>query len=716
MGVSWFLFLFLIQVFRFGDSFTVIRGDPVAASSFITENLERYRSKDAKYNWTEEYFENMPIDHFSFADDRRFNLRYFINLEHFQENGPIFFYTGNEGSLESFAQNTGFMWDIAPLFKAAVVFAEHRFYGKTQPFSNSSYETVKNLGYLSSEQALADFVELITWLKSDRIPKAFASPVIAFGGSYGGMLAAWIRTKYPHIVQGSIAASAPVFWFRNRDIKANIFGHIVTRTFKSSGCSTKVVNAAFKAIDELSKTEDGRKKLNKEFSLDEKSLIQKQEDGAFLAGFISEAMKSMAMIDYPYPANFLTELPGWPVKQVCRKFRRYYADANPNNVDVLKKVVSIYYNYTGKATSFCANPEKCAGPYAQLGDTAGWTWQACTEMVMPMCDSNLPNDFFPNTCPFTLEKYIQDCQTAFEKIGYTPILSRPDWVIKNFGGEFPGASNIVFSNGRLDPWSGGGWRDKNTREGSLVSIILEQGAHHYDLRGDHPEDTQEVRRVQDKKNTQMSTIEFDSNPVTIIPSMSSINESNKISRGSSFLDSPSEQKNRPHTTETMPVPTVVFPSISDPSTLIFSPPNSVPIEKRLITQPDPSTYVAPVKAAGDVSLSGLQLVQFLIKASLRLKEGTTQQGVQVRLSKLHESVTQNLLSEASLKKLNYIVDEIDRELYDEAWTDFEQFVAKFPSEAAGWSQGIRIMLIELRRNAQRQFLHRSSSAGTRKFK
>lgn len=67
----------------------------------------------------------------------------------------------------------GFMWDIAPQFNAAIVFAEHRFYGKTQPFGNDSYAEVKNLGYLSSEQALADFVELIVWLKNEVSQWAF---------------------------------------------------------------------------------------------------------------------------------------------------------------------------------------------------------------------------------------------------------------------------------------------------------------------------------------------------------------------------------------------------------------------------------------------------------------------------------------------------------------------------------------------------------------
>jgi len=57
------------------------------------------------------------------------------------------------------------------------------------------------LNYLTSEQALADFSTLIVYLKTS-LPGAANSSVVAFGGSYGGMLAAWMRIKYPNVVVG----------------------------------------------------------------------------------------------------------------------------------------------------------------------------------------------------------------------------------------------------------------------------------------------------------------------------------------------------------------------------------------------------------------------------------------------------------------------------------------------------------------------------------
>jgi lysosomal Pro-X carboxypeptidase len=57
------------------------------------------------------------------------------------------------------------------------------------------------VGYLSSEQALADFAYYLTSFK-ETTKGAANSPVIAFGGSYGGMLAAWFRVKYPHVCDG----------------------------------------------------------------------------------------------------------------------------------------------------------------------------------------------------------------------------------------------------------------------------------------------------------------------------------------------------------------------------------------------------------------------------------------------------------------------------------------------------------------------------------
>ncbi|KAH9366519.1 hypothetical protein HPB48_010327 [Haemaphysalis longicornis] len=73
---------------------------------------------------------------------------------------------------------------------------------KTAPlFSGASLQSRQKRGYLTTEQALADFARLIEHIKATA-PGAEKSTVVTFGGGYGGMLAAWMRLRYPHLVKG----------------------------------------------------------------------------------------------------------------------------------------------------------------------------------------------------------------------------------------------------------------------------------------------------------------------------------------------------------------------------------------------------------------------------------------------------------------------------------------------------------------------------------
>ncbi|XP_066291726.1 lysosomal Pro-X carboxypeptidase-like [Branchiostoma lanceolatum] len=411
----------------------------------------------------------VQVDHFSFANSDTFQLRYLVNDTYYKDGDPIFFYTGNEGDIEDFVKNTGLLIEMAPRFGALVIFAEHRYYGQSLPYGKESFKDPAHLGYLTSTQALADFAVLITHLK-ETVPGAANSPVFAFGGSYGGMLAAWIRMKYPHLVAGSLASAASIFQYPGiTDCEA--YSHVATRTFQRSGAGCpERIRSSWDVIQDLGKTDAGRHNLTSMFRLCEPLAA---DDMPTLVNWLVNLWMIYALTDYPYPADFLTPLPAWPVKEACHLIT--------SHEDVLSGVAAatkLYFNFTGQAV--CLDISQ---PY--YGGLA-WQYQACTEQIEPICSDGV-NDMFP-AIPWDLVAFSQACYQRWK------VRPRPYWAVTEYWGRnISAASNIIFSNGDLDPWSAG--CVLKSLSDSLIAIVMEDAAHHLDLRPSNPADPPSVLKA-----------------------------------------------------------------------------------------------------------------------------------------------------------------------------------------------------------------------------
>lgn len=473
----WFSFFSLLS-----STVSVAKFAPKFPSSLIIRPEQLLLSTKNQLYKTN-YFTQI-LDHFNYNPKsyQTFQQRYLINDTYWggaDKNAPIFVYTGNEGEIEWFAQNTGFMFETAPHFKALLVFIEHRFYGKSVPFGGEkdvAYSNTSTLGYLSSTQALADYATLITNLKQNL--SATDSPVVVFGGSYGGMLAAWFRLKYPHITIGALSSSSPILNFANLTSPYS-FNNIVTRDFRSESENCyKVIKSSWQQIDDTAKQHGGLDILRKSFRI-----CKNYIDANSLENWLYTAYVYTAMTDYPSPSNFLNPLPAYPVKQMCKAI-----DNPTTGNDTFAKLygaANVYYNYSGSATCFNLNDN--SDPH----DLGGWGWQACTEMIMATGGNN-KESIFPASV-WHYEDRVTYCNYRFN------VEPRPNWITTEFGGldiyrvlkRF--GSNIIFFNGLRDPWSGGGVL-KNISE-SIIAIVAKEGAHHVDLRFSSKEDPQWLKDV-----------------------------------------------------------------------------------------------------------------------------------------------------------------------------------------------------------------------------
>lgn len=109
--------------------------------NFEKQQVEKLRqSALGESTYQTKYFD-VAIDHFTNnGTSPTYKMRYLVN-DTFATvtNPPILFYCGNEGPIDAFYNNSGYMTEfLAQELNGLLLFAEHRYYGDSMPFGSES--------------------------------------------------------------------------------------------------------------------------------------------------------------------------------------------------------------------------------------------------------------------------------------------------------------------------------------------------------------------------------------------------------------------------------------------------------------------------------------------------------------------------------------------------------------------------------------------------
>ena len=462
----------------------------VVATTAAAETLFQRQGHPGAANCTTRWY-TQYVDHFTFGGrpgwPATYEQRVLTYSEYYRPGGPIFFYVGNEAPITAFADIAGLMWQNAEEFGAALVFAEHRFFGESFPSCRAEC-----MGSLSTMQAMADYALLMTNLTSPTGLFPDSKGIITFGGSYGGMLSAWTRMKYPNLVTGAIACSAPIGMV-SPDYDTSSYWSVVTRDASAAGgaapsCSQNVHSAIMAAFAML-ETAEGAAALSAMFG--SCGNLPSGEAGKKEFGqFVQAAWDVMAMGNYPFPLDFMFgtpdhPAPAFPVRVACTNLAFDPATAtNATLLEGLAAALGVYYNVTQDV--------KCYNMAVNPTTGSSWDYMVCSERIineLPYFHAEgWPHDMFWPQPEWTHSMYDAHCNKTW---GVTP---RYGWLNTTYGADnVRGASKIVFSNGLLDPWHSGGIL--HNVSDSVHAYIIPDGAHHLDLLFTSPADPPGLTRV-----------------------------------------------------------------------------------------------------------------------------------------------------------------------------------------------------------------------------
>ncbi|XP_050530554.1 putative serine protease K12H4.7 [Daktulosphaira vitifoliae] len=417
---------------------------------------------------TDEWFEQ-KLDHFNPIDNRTWKQRYQINTEYYKEGGPIFLMIGGEGEISALWMTNGAWINYAKEFNALCIQLEHRFYGKSHPTDDMSSE---NLVYLSSEQALADIAQFIVDIKI-QLNISASSKWIAFGGSYPGSLAAWLRMKYPHLVHAAVSSSGPLlakldFYEYFKVVEDALFGY-------KPECVTQIKNAN-QMLSKLVTSDKNTNYINKKFKLCDPLDISKKKDVSNLFETLAGNFAEVVQYNKDNRLSVTTERRKLTLETLCDIMideSRHspldgYAAVNSKflSVNNLSCTDYTYDNFIRNYRNVSWNSESAAGGRQ-------WTYQTCTEFGFYQT-SNQEEHVFGNKFP--IDFFIDMCSDIYGKKYNAELLSKGIKRTNMMYGELNIKENrVIYVHGSVDPWHALGITE--TKIPNTAAIYINGTAH-----------------------------------------------------------------------------------------------------------------------------------------------------------------------------------------------------------------------------------------------
>lgn len=394
-----------------------------------------------------------------------FSQRYYIDETYGPKaNDPVFFYICGESACTKRALN-GAIRTYAKKHHAKMIALEHRYYGESLPLNSFSTE---DLRFLSTEAALDDLAYFQRHISNEL---HWTGTWIAFGGSYPGSLSAYYRLKFPYLVAGSLASSAPVMakedFYEYDAHVARVAGPQCTEQMRS-------------VVSEVEATLNDKEKLNQMKVLFEATEVRDPVDFLYLIADTGAAAIQYGMRDSFCSALSSSETPLIGYSDFAKKL---YKAMDVTAVEITAQ------------GALSENPND----YKKGIGMRQWYYQSCTEYgywqnanpdTNQSTRSSLINlDYHRNICQrlFGLDKPANTSE--LNNTFYFPLMN--DLV-----------SNIYFTNGGNDPWSLLSLSEQN---GNAVNLkltyhLIEGAAHCEDLHRPEASDSESLitaRKIMD---------------------------------------------------------------------------------------------------------------------------------------------------------------------------------------------------------------------------